>query len=417
MKKKIVMCLIVSCMAVVMWGCGALRLPVPTANTGTEAEVDGNAEEKEDTNEKEEEEQEESASGTPVLGQEDIDGYEGFTYLYDEILRTDSEANKETGKMEKKQITVYIPQADYTSVNRSNAYSTALGVTLEVELEPYIQYDMKDYLVTENLECYLEEYYDPFYTANYKDMVKSEVEEIGENAARATVEYCEYDSWDDKYITFFVTYYLVELEDKMVLVTTTVNESGVTGKTPKLLEELEAFYQFEIDWDAKRAEQKRNDYLASGGDNTYSTGYLLFQLPENWALDNENSSYDSSLYAPEGDSGDAGCGIVLMNKYLGSDEIQSVNDFIANKDIAEEYVKELAGDYVDDIDISSCDTCLGKAAKFVYDISAGNDKAKCEMYYIPSEYDLYIIYVFQTGDGIEDPFPVAADILENGQVR
>lgn len=50
-----------------------------------------------------------------------------------------------------------------------------------------------------------------------------------------------------------------------------VSADEVTGKTPELLEELEAFYQFEIDWDKDAAQKKLEDYEASGGDSTFAT--------------------------------------------------------------------------------------------------------------------------------------------------
>lgn len=420
MKKKIAVCLVMSCMTVGLWGCSA-KLPAVSSQIKEEVQKEDTEGEKGADSKKEEDKDGENsrakASDGPVLGQEDIDGYDGFVYLYDEILRTDSEENKETGKMEKKQMTVYIPRADYASVNRNYASSTVLGVTVRVELEPYIRYNSQDYLATENLQHYIEETYDPFYTSNYKDLVISEVEEISKNSARTTVEYCEYNSWEDDYTTVFSTYYMVELGDKTVLVIVDVSEDGITGKTPELLAELEAFYQFEINWDKDRAEKKRTDYMASGGDNTYSTGYLLFELPENWAHDKEISDYKNNVYAPEGDVAFSGCGIFMTEDYVSYGEASGVDDFIRSTEEAKEYLAEMMGSSITISEIEKYETCLGTSAKFSYTISEGGNEIESELYYIPSDYYIYMIYAVKTPDAIEDPFAVASDILENGRTR
>lgn len=426
MKRRIALCLIVSCMATTLWGCigssevlsriteekGAEKEAETTEEEETSAGADASAGAEEETTP-----EKGKSSDAPMLGDEDIEGYEGFTYLYDEIIRTNSEENKETGKMERKELTVYIPKADYTSVNSGYATSTDLGVEVYVELEPHLGYSAEEHLLGENLESYIESEFDPFYNSDYKDVVKGEIEELDAHSVMATVEYCWYNSWDESYTSVFETYFLTEIGDKTVLVNVAVNEKDVTGKTPMLIKELEAFYGFPVNWDADRAEEKRLNYEAIGGDNTYSTGYMMFELPEGWSQDKQNSDYGRYIYAPGGDFEYSSCMILMMDDYVSSGETIPVEDMINSKDEAGALVGEMMGIEVNDFDVESADTCLGEAAKLSYSVTVKGQTAICEMYYIPGDYEVYMIYAMQLSGAEEDAFAILADIMENGQVK
>lgn len=234
MKKRIVLCVLLGLLMAGLAGCGADKAKETSAKaeSGEEKEDEEEDEEEEekaskkkskkskkseedvneedakdeeevDEEEKEDKEDKESkkdskkkskkkASGI-VLGSDEAEGYEGFEYLYEEILMTDTEENEETGKKERKSLTVFVPDDDYSTASGNYAYANSMGVNFRVELEPYLRYDAEDYLPEENLEAYMEASYDPFYTTDYKDMVISDVEAIDNGAARCTVEYCEYD--------------------------------------------------------------------------------------------------------------------------------------------------------------------------------------------------------------------------------
>ena len=69
---------------------------------------------------------------SPVLGDEDLDSYEGFEYLISDMLITDSEENKSTGKMERKKLNVFIPNDKNMSVSGNKAYSDSLGLNFEI---------------------------------------------------------------------------------------------------------------------------------------------------------------------------------------------------------------------------------------------------------------------------------------------
>lgn len=418
MKRKVVLCFMLGCMMAAFAGCGSAETKEVTA-TVAETEEDGEGkdsrgEEAEEV-ETEEKVEEKKVSDGPVLGGENIEGYEGFAYLYEELLMTETEENKETGKKERKKLTVYIPDDEYATADGNYAYSNSMGVNFRVELEPYLRYDADDYLPEENLDDYLANVYDPFYTADYKDMVITEAEETGDGVA-ATVEYCRYNEWDEVYYSVFCTYYLAELEGgETVLVTVEITSTDVTGKTERLLEELEQFYQFDINWDEERANQKSADYAENGTENTYSTGSLLFDLPEGWKEDSELSTYDMPVYAPKGDSSFAGCMVSVYEDYLSYDEDV---DLAALVDSAgEEMIKEALGENVSDYSSEICDTGLGKAAKITCSVTDGEYSANIVMYIVVSDYNIYRLMSLDTPEAVESAQMVLDGIMATGQLR
>ncbi len=441
MKKRIVLCFLLGLLMAALAGCASGKAEETSAKAETEEETveeeeeeskkkskkskkseEETDEETTDEEEKEEEEETESKkkskkkSSGPVLGSDEAEGYDGFEYLYEEILMTDTEENKETGKKERKSLTVFIPDDDYATASGSYARAESMGVYFKVELEPYIRYDAEDYLPEENLEEYINSNYDPFFTTSYKDLVISEIEVTDETAARCTVEYCEYNKWNEEYHTIFATYYLTVLENGYtVLVTVEIDDAETTGKTPKLVEELSQFYQFEIDWDADRAEQKRVAYAANETENTYSTGNMLFDLPTGWKEDSDLSDYETMVFAPEGDTEFSGCMVSIYEEYLGYGEELDLNAIIAEdgKTELEEGMDAKVTEYSAEI----VETGLGKAAKISYSITDGSYTASGAMYFLSTDGYAYTMQALQTSDAVEDPFIVLDGILSTAQVR
>lgn len=417
MKKRVVLCFMLACMMTAFAGCG-LAETKEAAATAAETEEDGDGKDSraEDADKEESEEKEEKkTSDGPVLGGENVEGYEDFAYLYEELLMTETEENKETGKKERKKLTVYIPDDEYSTANGNYAYANTMGVNFRVELEPYLRYDAEDYLPEENLDEYVASKYDPFYTADYKDVVINPAEETADGVI-STVEYCRYNDWDEVYYSVFCTYYLAELESgETVLVTTEITSSDVTGKTERLLDELEQFYQIDIYWDEEKANKKSADYAENGTENTYSTGSLLFELPEGWAEDDELSTYDMPVYAPEGDSGFAGCMVSVYEDYLGYNEDVDITVLVDSA--GEELVKEALGESVTDFSTEICDTGLGKAAKIVCTVSEGEYSANVVMYIVVSDYNIYRIMSVDTPEAVESAAMVLDGIMATGQLR
>lgn len=417
MKKKVVLCFMLACMMTAFAGCGLAETKEAAVTVAeTEEDNEGKDSRAEDTDDEDAEDKESKKSfDGPVLGGENIEGYEDFAYLYEELLMTESEENKETGKKERKKLTVYIPDDEYSTANGNYAYANTMGVNFRVELEPYLRYDAEDYLPEENLDEYVASKYDPFYTADYKDVVINPAEETGEGVV-STVEYCRYNEWDEVYYSVFCTYYLAELESgETVLVTVEITSADVTGKTERLLDELEQFYQFEINWDEERANQKSADYAENGTDNTYSTGSLLFELPEGWEEDDDVSSYEMRVYAPEGDSSYAGCMVTVYEDYLGYGEEVDLRVLVDNS--GEEIVKEALGESVSDYSSEICDTGLGKAAKITCTVSDSDYSANMVMYIFVSDYNIYRLMSLETPDSVESAAMVLDGIMATGQLR
>lgn len=424
--------LIMLCMALMLSACSmqnvmkdtstdekdAQQEETPEAKDEQDQEEEGEAEEEAELKEEKETEESKSNSGAPVLGQDDIDGYEGYTYLYCEKLRTQSEKNEATGKMESSELSVFIPEDEYVWVDMESASGEKLGVSFKVELNPIIRSDAEDYTMSENLDYLLEYEFDPFYTEEYKDVVISDAELLDEHTARATVEYCEYDSYDDSCSPVFCTYLLKELdESRTVYVSLSIDGTEVTGKTPELLAEMEQFYELDINWDQERADQKLEAYLASGGDNSFSTGYLLFELPDGWKRDNEMGDYSSYVYAPGGNASAAGCFISFQEDYLGYG-IMSGFDPERDSDMLLEVVET----YLEQEELSGevsyyGETCLGPAVLTVLSMDAGEyGSSVFHIYWIFDDSNMYRISAVALGDSEENPFVIVEDILENGQV-
>ena len=414
MKKRVVLCFMLACMMTAFAGCGSAETKEAAA-TAAETEEDGDGKDSRAEDADEEESEEKKTSDGPVLGGENVEGYEDFAYLYEELLMTETEENKETGKKERKKLTVYIPDDEYSTANGNYAYANTMGVNFRVELEPYLRYDAEDYLPEENLDEYVASKYDPFYTADYKDVVINPAEETADGVI-STVEYCRYNEWDEVYYSVFCTYYLAELESgETVLVTTEITSSDVTGKTERLLDELEQFYQIDIYWDEEKANKKSADYAENGTENTYSTGSLLFELPQGWAEDDELSTYDMPVYAPEGDFLYSGCMVAVTEDYIGHDEEYDVRMYVDES--GQELVKEILGDALSDYTAELCDTGLGKAAKITFTLSDEDMELNGVLYIVITDYNMYRMVAYDTPEAVESAAMVLDGIMATGQLR
>ena len=373
---------------------------------------------KEDTDDKDDEAKKPAAG---MLGTDFDENYDGFEYLYCELLMTESEENKETGKMESQKLNVFIPNGDYTSVNRDTAYADELGVDFRVTLNPYIRYEQDDYTVKENMEYFLSYEYDPFYCTSYKDLVISEAEG-DKTSAKACVNFCYYDEWDDTYIPVYCTYYLVELsKDMTVLVEVEIMASDVTGKTEELLAELETFYGFDIDWNEAAAQQKLDNFLANGVTDTVtcSTGYLMFEMPKGWEEDYSYGDYSNYAFAPDGDFASAGCVISISREYLGMDSFDA-SEIVNNEEQVKEIFKDENGeDLYDNLQVTAYgETCLGTAVKISFSATEGSLTAVSQWYFISDGNGyMYVVEATKLADCETDIFTMVEDILANGTVK
>lgn len=335
MKKKILSILLALVMTVSVTACGNRTIVSTDLEDSEKAEDsrdDKDGEDKKDTADKDDKEDEDKEQDRPrhdhaasgvVLGGEFEDSYDGFTYLSCETLRTDA-----YGEEESKKLQVFVPEDDYFSVYGNTVYAEALGVSLCVTLDPYLQYEAEQYTAAENLDVYLDSEFNEFYTASYKGFEMSEAETTG-SGARATVNYCNINTWDNSYYTVYSTYYLAELSDVSVLVEVEVRGDETERETTALLDELSQFYGFEIDWDEAVSEKKLSDLIASGerDRNVVSMGFLLCELPAGWYED--YTYYDSGdyTYAPDGAADEAGCLISFSYEYMGTEAFSLEEEF------------------------------------------------------------------------------------------
>lgn len=423
MKKKIVTMLLAVVMALSVTACGEKEV----VSTNYEDFEDGEKDKDKDTDESEtketEEETKEVENGPEVrLGGDFDEGYEGYEYLYCEMLMTESKENQETGKMESQKLYVFIPNGDYSSVNRDTAYADSLGVNFRVSLNPYIRYDAEDYLPEENLAKFLEDEYDAFYSTQYRDLVVSGVEKA-DDGVRATANYCYYDEWNDTFIPIYCTYYLVELsKDMTVLVEVEVDAENVTGKTDALLAELEDFYGFDVDWDKDAAEKKLSAFLASGAAdvNEIATGFLICELPAGWKQDYGYGDYSVYAYAPDGDVDAAGCVITFDYEYMGLDSFDIEDELKTQEDIDSytAYLEETLGEKVTDVEVTYCgDTKLGKTMKISYKTVDGSYEDNTCVYMATKGDYVYTMQTIALPDCGYDMDAIAESVLANCTVR
>ena len=431
MKKKLITAILAATAILALSACGSTD--TPAGNIGGSLADKFQEQSSEDEQEKEDKEEEQpeateepvsTPSGVTLGGDFDTD-YDGFEYLYCETLMTESQKNEETGKMESKSLNVFVPLGDYVSVNRDSVYVSELGVSFRVSLNPYIQWDQDDYLPEENLEYYVENEHNIFYSAeNERALEISEIEKQG-NGFRITANWCRYDSWDKENVPMFATYFLTELnKDLTVLVEIEVDSSDTTGKTNLLVEELESFYGFDIEWSSELAEKKLAAFEASpeANQNLVSTGYMVFELPAGWEQDWDwSDNYNDCCYAPGGDAQFAECVITIKREYVGygSNEIADLLKSQADlDDIRDSYMEELGSDGASFVMENYGDTVLGPCLRLSYQAAMDGYTVYYDYYYMSKDSYWYTAYVSYTSDtDVENPTGIIQNILATAEVR
>lgn len=416
MKKKLILCLTAGILAaVVLGGCGSQNT-IERTQSEMEAEKEENAGkeeiEEEHTEKKDAEEEETKETDSyayPVLGEEDIEDYDGFAYLQWERLTSGSG----------EEVDLYVPMDEDAYKSDDNISGYYMGISYSVELDPLIRTDEEDYRVNENLDYYLETIYDPEFNADYYDVVISDAERIDKDTAYAFAEYCKYYDYDNTYCAVFATYLLKRLDnDVTVLVELKVNSDDADDETEDLIDELETFYQCEVDWSARRAEEKIEELGGSAGVDGSGAfgGSLAFDIPEEWGRDEAESDSDIYVYAPYGDAELADCLVSISREYTGMDE--SELDILRNNQgfLLEMAEAQLSDDDSFDGDVSIYEgTNQGVAVKAAM-ASEGEDGITTEIhvYFIFTEEYAYIISAAQHGDApMDDPFAVAEGIMKS----
>lgn len=421
MKNKTIAVLLIISMLFGLTACGSKE---PSASdltvrreretdTETVSETEETEEEKETEEiEKPEEKEDTKTAGGVVFGSDEAKGYDGFEYLMEELVST---SNTKSG--DKKTMSVFVPDGDYPSVSGSYATSERMGVVVNVDIDPYLQYDYEDYTVGENLEAYVED--EMSYSSYLYGIEIGEVEEIGKDIAVCEVTYMQYDSYDSSYAPYYQVYCLKELDDNVMgLVDICIMADETTGKTKDLLAELSSFYQIDIGWDESFAETKRTAFENSDEYNAdaFNIGYMTFELPEGWEKDEDESSYSEAVFAPKGDAiGEYGY-ISIEEDYAYDEGV--IDEMLSDLEYTQSYFEEVLGEDVSDLVIDDAgETFLGKTLKM--EMKADGDIG---IFYIAqsgySQYAVYAVIWAGEGDEAEDDVRAALDMFfETGKLN
>lgn len=422
MKNKIITALLITAMLSGLTACGGKepsasdlttnRTREAEDDTTTEDDAEEAEEETEETKEPEETEEETKAVSGVVFGSDEAKGYDGFEYLMEELVST---SNTKSG--DKKTLSVFVPDGDYPSVSGSYATSERMGVVVDVDIDPYLQYNAADYTVEENLEDYVED--EMSYSSYLYGIDIGEVKEAGKDAAVCEVTYMQFDSYDSTYAPYYQVFYLKEMGDNVMgLVDITIIADETTGKTKDLLAELESFYQIDIGWDDSFAEAKRAEFESSDEYNAdaFNLGYMSFELPEGWEKDEDESSYSEAVFAPGGDA-IGGYGYISIEEDYAYDE-GVIDEMLSDLEYTQSYFEEVLGEDVTDLVIDDAgETFLGKTLSM--EMKADGDTG---IFYIAqSGYSQYAIYaVVWAGEGEEAEADVRAALdmfFETGKLN
>lgn len=370
-------------------------------------------------------EEKEAAPAAPVLGEENGQGYDGFEYLYEEILTAYMEEEEESGRIKRKAVIVYIPKGDDSGINKElpgTAYADTMGVSFCFSLNPYAIDGQEKKPLEKKLEDYVDWMYnngteEGFYGTVYEDMEISGVRKLDKDAASITVKYCFYDDWNQEYSVFYNIYYLKQLEpDLLALLEIEIDSREATAKTPELLEEIKAFYEVDLGWDSKEAQKKLDAYLADIEENGRTFGTLRFRFPEGWDIDENYSDYEKTIYAPGGDSDGAGCGIGIISVYAGS-QAEDLMGWIGGEEDMQEYIQEAMGG-LEEFSLQKVEdygeTYIGKTMMMEFVYNEEGEMAGCRMYLGGKDDYIYIIVAMQYQWLEMNTFDVAEELIEKG---
>ncbi|MCM1174665.1 MAG: hypothetical protein NC341_06390 [Blautia sp.] len=419
MKNRIITALLITAMLSGLTACGGKEPSASdlTTNRKRVADMeDAAAADGDETGEEAEEVQEpEEAAKTVdgvVFGSDEAKGYDGFEYLMEELVST---SNTKSG--DKKTVSVFVPDGDYPSVSGSYATSERMGVVVDVDIDPYLQYNAADYTAGENLEAYVED--EMSYSSYLYGVDIGEVEEIGEDAAMCVVTYMQFDSYDSSYSPYYQVFCLKELGDNVMgLVDICIIADETTGRTKDMIAELSSFYQVDIGWDNSFAEAKRTEFENSDEYNAdaFNLGYMTFELPEGWEKDEDESSYSEAVFAPNGDAiGEYGY-ISIEEDYADDEGV--IDEMLSDLEYTQSYFEEVLGEDVTDLVIDDAgETFLGRT--LMMEMKADGDTG---IFYIAqngySQYAVYAVVWAEEGEEAEENVRAALDMLfETGQLK
>lgn len=350
----------------------------------------------------------------PVFGGENVEGFEGFTYLREDQVTWQPDEDELAEGKEREEVTVYMPGSESRSAREEYIVANQGSVSVGVELEPYLTWDAYKYPLEEKLNKWVQTNFSSYYAQVYRDLIITEAQPCAKGYV-ATVEYCDTIGWGTEYYSEFKTYYLAELDKgELVLITIDITTLDTSSETDAIVEELENYYQIDIHWDEKRAVQKYVDYAANPTENTYTTGNFLFELPMGWRPDGDLTS-QIWVYAPNGDSASAGCMISIDEESIGAWKTVDLEAIIA--DNTEEALEKSLNAEVSDYRAEICETGLGEAAKITYVVRNTEKDAEITMYVVASDMYVYTIMAMDTADAVDSARDALDGMMENGKIQ
>lgn len=422
MKNRVITALL---MATVMFGltaCGESAVPSASdlTNRGNDAEEENAAEEdteeeetKEDETEDTEEKEETKKASGVVFGSDEAKGYTGFEYLMEELVST-----SDTKSGDKVSLSAFVPDGDYPSVSGSRARCERMGVTVEVDIDPYLQSKWKDYTMRENLEAYVDS--DLSYS-DYYGVEIGDVEEINDECVICEVSYMDYSSWDDEYSPFYELYCLRDMGNEvMAIIDICIEAEETTGKTQTLIDEISSFYEIEIGWDESFADAKREAFVSSDDFNAdaFNLGYISFELPEGWAKDESESSYDEVCFGPNGDI--YGIGYIAITKDFASEK-DTIEAMLSDIDYTKSYLEEeYDASYL--VVEDAGETFLGRTLRIEMHIDDEDGGYDIGIFYMAQDgytyYEIDAVVWAGEGEEAEEEVREALDmLLETGTLR
>lgn len=415
MKKKTIALLLTAAMTAGVLGCGSDSAPVDANISEESGQSESSHEEdpvsedsaaentaNEDTSKSSKEA--EAPSGV-VFGSDDAAGYDGFEYLMEYELTTDTtESGNEVT------YSVYIPNDEHPVDYDWGVSSDLLGVELYIDLDPVLE--SEDYTAAENLKHKVAFDWSSIPDAYYAVSV-GDVHSITDNMAVCEADYIYHrlNNVTDEYIPQYRLYCMQEMKNGVTaLIEVDIRADDTTDETPELLAELESFYGFDIGWDTSFAEDKLAEFESSDeyDDEKYNMGYMSFELQKGWDKDMDQSPYTyGSIFAPNGDSTSSHVAFLIQREYVGEEDVISalLSDTEAAKALFSAFSSEAN---IDDIQAADYgETFMGETLEITVELSQDGESGKAIIYV--GQVDDYIYEIDYMIEG------ASAEEMQDGQ--
>lgn len=399
MKKKVLAILLAISMTAGLCGCGsgsetsetnAVQESEPSGQISEEEPKAKESDEKSETENKSENSEKAALSGEVTFGSDQASGYDGFEYLMEYQLITDS-----TESGDEVTYTVFIPKDEYPNGYREYVFSQQGGVEFSVNLDPALE--SKDNTVAENLEHTVANDWDPDNASDiYYAIDIGEVQNINDDMAVCEVSCILYSDIFEEHTPRYEFYCMRKMPDGITALIKVTVRSNYTDEVPELLAELESFYGFSIGWDTSFVDNKLADFEANDAynDGKYNMGYMSFELPEGWTKDINQTAYESgSIFAPNGDMESAHVIIQIDRNYVGETDV--ISQLLSDTDATEEL---LAAGYTEEGTVESVkvadygETFIGRTIEITMELSNGSERASAISYMGQVDDFVYEIY-------------------------